>query len=231
MLARLRSHLSSDSGLTSLLVSLSVVIFVVYPFVPLGAAGRTIISVGLTLILLSGSFSLGDRRGLMMVALGLAGVALATRWLSHFNQGTPVLVTFLVSSILFLGITAGGVLAKVLREGRVTSHRIQGAIAAYLLLGLLWGFAYSLVELRRPGSFDLPVAPAVAEVTRTGAEMSDLVYFSFVTLTTLGYGDVTPVTSGARTLAMLEALVGQLFLVTLIARLVSARAAGSRNRD
>jgi hypothetical protein len=110
------------------------------------------------------------------------------------------------------------------RPGRVTVQHVQGAIAAYLMLGLIWGFAYSLVELNRPGAFYLPERAAAEAPEESDDPMRELVYFSFVTLTTLGYGDVTPRSVSARNLAILEALVGQLFLVTLIARLVSQRA-------
>lgn len=112
----------------------------------------------------------------------------------------------------------------MLRRGAITTHRIQGAIAVYLMLGLIWAFAYSLVELQVPGSFQLPAAAAANGTTG----MRSFVYFSFVTLTTLGYGDVIPLSSGARTLATLEALAGQLYLAVLVARLVALQIAHSR---
>jgi hypothetical protein len=155
-------------------------------------------------------------------------VSLVSGWLGQLVAAPEVRITFHVSTILFLTLTAGGVLANVLRAGRVTPHRIQGAVAAYLLLALIFAFAYSLTEILAPGSFHLP-APIVA--APAGAErMGELVYFSFVTLTTLGYGDVTPASPSARTLATLEALVGQLYLAILIARLVSLQIAHSEER-
>ena len=88
---------------------------------------------------------------------------------------------------------------------------------------MIWAFGYGLVELHEPGSFDLPAI--VGEPAGADRHMASFVYFSFVTLTTLGYGDVTPVGSAARTLALLEALVGQLFLAILVARLVALQIA------
>ncbi len=220
---RLRAVLSADGGLTVLLVSLSVVLFVIYPFVPLSAPGRLLVTIGLTAILVSGSFSLGDRPHLRVIVLGLAAVALVLHWLHNALPHDAVLAGAYGSTILFLALAAGGVLVRVLRAGRVTSHHIQGAVAVYLMMGLIWGFAYSLIELHRPASFN--VSATASDAPRDpGENMRDLVYFSFVTLTTLGYGDVTPRSSSARTLATLEALVGQLYLVILIARLVSVRA-------
>jgi voltage-gated potassium channel Kch len=102
----------------------------------------------------------------------------------------------------------------------VTGHRIRGAIVTYLLIGLVFSLAYSLIDALVPGSF--AVAGSATTPVAGGAE-SDLrwVYYSLVTLTTLGYGDITPISELARRLAVLEALIGQLFVAVLIARLVS----------
>jgi voltage-gated potassium channel Kch len=105
------------------------------------------------------------------------------------------------------------VLTQVFRQGPITFHRIQGAIAAYLLLGLAWANAYDLIELARPGALRFPEGGGPTPIR--------LVYFSFVTLTTVGYGDITPIHPAARSLAIAEALVGQLFPAILIGRLVS----------
>ncbi len=222
---KLQAVLSADAGLTVLLASLSVVLFVIYPFVPLGPTGRLLVTIGLTAVLVSGSFSLGNRPSLRIIAIGLAIVALVLHWLQHAVASDTLLYGAHVSTMLFLVLTAAGVLKRVMAPGPVSSHRIQGAVAVYLMMGLIWGFAYSLIELRQPGSFNLPGMPVPTEAPRDPGEVArDLSYFSFVTLTTLGYGDVTPKSASARTLATVEALVGQLYLVILIARLVSLRA-------
>ena len=112
------------------------------------------------------------------------------------------------------------VLAQAFRAGPVNVHRIQGAVAAYLLLGLVWALAYELVALVAAGAF--------SGTGLGGAGRPDFIYFSFVTLTTVGYGDVTPVHPVARSLAVAEALTGQLYPAILLARLVSL-ATGSRS--
>ncbi len=219
-----RTLLSTDAGLTVLLLSLVLVLFVLYPFVELRGPGRVLVSVSVSVILVSGAFSLSDRRGLRIATAILAAAALLVRWLDHFLDSPAVTVTSLVATLAFLGLTIGGVLAKVLASGRITWHRLQGAIAVYLMLGLSWALLYSLVEIRNPGSFNVPSVEASVEEEG----MDDFVYFSFVTLTTLGYGDMTPKGSEARTLTILEALVGQLFIGILIARLVSLQIAHSQ---
>jgi voltage-gated potassium channel Kch len=104
----------------------------------------------------------------------------------------------------------------------VNVHRIQGAVAAYLLLGLSWALAYELVALR--------VGQAFSGAGLGAAERTSFIYFSFVTLTTVGYGDITPVHPVARSLAVAEALTGQLYPAILLARLVSL-ATGSGPAD
>jgi voltage-gated potassium channel Kch len=111
---------------------------------------------------------------------------------------------------------AGLVFLEVLKKGPITLHRVQGAVAVYLLFGLIWAFAYDLVILHAPQAFHAD------ELTIQHAPLTPtLIYFSFTTLTTVGYGDITPIHPIARSLAMLEAFVGQLFPAILIARLVA----------
>jgi Ion channel len=115
-----------------------------------------------------------------------------------------------LSAFLLLAIAVG---INVFAFGHAVSDRVFGAVVLYLLLGILWAVAYQLVARLSPGAF--------AGHTDAGGELAEWAYFSFVTLTTVGYGDITPVALGARSLAILEALVGQLYPAVIIARLVS----------
>jgi voltage-gated potassium channel Kch len=117
------------------------------------------------------------------------------------------------STLLALLLLLVIVVVKTFRSGPITTHRIMGGVAAYLLLGVIWAEAYALVEMLHPGSFQGPVH--VADGPRAW------LYFSFVTLTTVGYGDVLPVHPLARSLAIFEAVTGSLFLTILLARLVT----------
>lgn len=108
-------------------------------------------------------------------------------------------------------------LVMVYHKGPVTAHRIRGAIAAYLLLGVLFARVYMLIDYCIPGAFS--ISPALARPSPEYAEAFN--YFSVVTLTTVGFGDVTPVASVARSFVMIEAFIGQLYPAILIARLVS----------
>ncbi|HEY2664890.1 MAG TPA: potassium channel family protein, partial [Candidatus Binataceae bacterium] len=119
-----------------------------------------------------------------------------------------------LGSVLLVGTLLVLMLRQVLRRGPTTSRRVQGAVALYLLFGVAWGILYDLLEVLQPGSFRFSVgAGRIA--------LPQLSYFSFTTLTTLGLGDILPINPLARSLVIMEALVGQLFPVILIARLVT----------
>src|SRR5206468_6429646 len=101
---------------------------------------------------------------------------------------------------------------------------LYGAVTAYLLLGLTWGLAYALVERLHPGSFRSPV-------DTDGLAGPVLMFFSFITLTSVGYGDIVPLGGHARSLAILEAITGQMYLAIFMARLVGLYTQGSRPRE
>jgi hypothetical protein len=130
---------------------------------------------------------------------------------------------------LCIAATAVMIIRFAFGTGPVTRNKIASALCVYLLLGILWGYAYSLIEVIYPGSFSFGSGP-LAALASEGAHARDIgiilserlsfTYYSFVTLTTLGYGDITPLTDPARSLSVTEAIVGQFFLAVLIARLV-----------
>jgi hypothetical protein len=219
VVSALRRFWADDRGLSVFLAALLIVGFVLPPLGPRGSERSLVGDVFHALLLVSGVQALGERKlarwVLMPVALVTLAVDLGSRAVpvpEHWIRGTGLL-----SLLLFLVV----VLGQTLRSGPITFHRIQGAVAAYLLLGIIWAHAYSLVSLLGPGAFSGPVGPADGP----GA----FIYFSFVTLTTVGYGDVLPVHPVARSLAILEAVTGPLYLAILIARLVSlAVAPGGR---
>jgi voltage-gated potassium channel Kch len=113
-------------------------------------------------------------------------------------------------------ILAWMVTVQVFREGPITMHRVLGAVGVYLLLGLAWSFAYHLLDVVNPEAFSISGGSSAHVLSA-----SEFLYFSFVTLTTVGFGDITPLDPAARSVVMVEALTGQLFPAILIARLVS----------
>jgi voltage-gated potassium channel len=118
---------------------------------------------------------------------------------------------FAIATLLFICFV---LLERIANHPLVTSASISAALSVYLMLGVVWAQAYRLVEHFLPGSFTGLTGAGVAELQR------DLFYYSYVTLTTLGYGDMGPVSAPARSLAITEAVIGQLYLVVLVAGLV-----------
>ena len=108
------------------------------------------------------------------------------------------------------------------RQRTITTDLICASLCAYLLLGICWAFGYSLTEILEPGSFYISDVHGEASSTlnKSGAQLGFAMYYSFVTLSTLGYGDVIPVNSTSRVLAYSEAVMGQIYLAVLVARLV-----------
>lgn len=204
----------ADWGLSAMLAFLVLAIFVASPLVSLGVLPGVALHAAFCLLFLSGVFATFRRRAIGWITTVLLVAAFVVRW-THTVAPRPWLaVAIEVFTIALLVLFTGLVLKQVFREGPVTAHRIQGAIVVYLLLGLIWASAYQLLDLLQPGSFQVPA-------NEQGLHSQVLGYFSFVTLTTVGFGDVTAVHPVARALVIAEALIGQLYPAILIARLVS----------
>ena len=204
-----------DWHLSVLLGLLLLVVFVVYPMSASRPLVGIVLQTFLSLILISGAVLVGRSRAALTLWATLGLCTAVVGWVRLGTSSPWVSVLGLSMWIVFLGMLAAAILTRVFDEGKITFHRIQGAVAAYLLLGVIWSGCYRLVIVVDPGAFNLP------SFADEGTLMSRLVYFSFATLTTVGYGDVTAVDTAARSLAILEALIGQLFPAVLIARLVS----------
>jgi hypothetical protein len=164
-----------------------------------------------TAIFLSAVNAVSQKRGIFFLALFVALLTVALLWFNNFTNILYFGMAGNILAILFLAFTAIMILSHLFREDEVTGDMIMGAICVYFLFGLIWAFVFSLLEMTQPGSFQMSGGI-------TGK--SDFTYYSYVTLTTLGYGDITPISTPARSLALLEAMIGQLYLAVLVARLV-----------
>ena len=214
----LRRYWASDHSLSVLLLALAFVIFVVPALEGIGLAGRLLLALFFSLILISGVMAVARSAPTTALVGGLVVTGLILRWLRLWIGGQSLVFSDVLVSSVFCATLAVVVMTQVLREGPITWYRIQGAVAFYLLLGLAWAFAYELVELEWPTAFN---PPASAAANPDADPTVRFVYFSFITLTTVGYGDVTAVHPLARSLVTMEALTGQLFPAILLARLVS----------
>ena len=211
-----------------LLISL-LLLFLVSPFVVSVRYGTVIITIASAIVMVSGTYAVSERRRFFVVTLVVAAAAVATNWLMVALQREWIAVASHGLTLLLLGLFAVGILGDVLHGGRISADKIYGAICVYFLVGFAWTFGYAIMELINPGSFSGLVDTDRADYVGQVLQMS---YFSFATLTTLGYGDIVPRSPAARTLATLEAAMGQVYLAVLIARLVGLHIVhSSRNGD
>ncbi len=212
------NFLRTDGGLTFLLFSLILFIFVLFPVSEFfGKPAKYALSLSFALVLVASAVAVADRQGVRALGIVMVLATLAAHWYNEWAQGlwSRIVADALVG--LFMVFTIGVLLSRVFKPGRITYHRIAGAISAYLLVGMLWAEIYGLIEFAIPGSFHVGGSPITDHAEFSGV----LLYYSFVTLTTLGYGDVTPTNILSRQISVLEAVVGVLFLATLISRLIS----------
>jgi len=137
----------------------------------------------------------------------------------------------LVSTALFIGFLIWNLLRYLLVGDRSSSERVYGALCGYLFIGLFFSLLFTHMEFRSPGSFLLRGGAISGAAESEAALLPTFTYYSFVTLTTLGYGDITPATTYARTLAWLEAVIGQLYLAVMVATLVGIRVSEGLRAD
>ena len=177
--------------------------------------------------------SVSEKRGLLAVFSLLAVAIIAGTWYAYWFPGYSVALWVHSLDVLFLALVVGAILAHVFKSTRITRETIAGAVCAYLLIGAMWAHLFSIIENVSPGSFaDNSIEMEAASSPEPMRDKTDrFTYFSFVTLTTLGYGDITPMTRAAKNLAALEAIFGQLYLAVLIARLVGQQALGDKERE
>jgi voltage-gated potassium channel len=199
-----------------LLIALAVLL-ICAPFLDELEGGHLILSVLFSLVLLAAVFAVANQKRTLAIALVLAVPAITGRWINHFRPDVIHPAVFLVSALLLLAFVIGHLLHFILRAPVVTMEVLCASIAVYLMLGLMWTVAYWLVDQVTPGgAFSFNTERGVHSMNGfTGF------YFSFITLSTVGYGDITPVSRIARWLAAMEAMTGLLYVAVLIARLVS----------
>ncbi|HEY5310243.1 MAG TPA: potassium channel family protein [Casimicrobiaceae bacterium] len=199
--------------MSALLLLLVVTVFVMPAVFPFGTTRRLMTDILMSLILVSGVVAVAEHRksAIALAVLSLAVIVLAwTEWFVSAGKLPAFRELCALGAFLLLAFAVG---INVFASGHAIGDRVFGAIVLYLLLGLIWAVAYNAIETHVPGSFTGRAAEA--------SSLADWAYFSFVTLTTVGYGDIAPVSQGARSMAILEALVGQLYPAVIIARLVS----------
>ncbi len=167
-------------------------------------------------LLAFGVWSLRGFGRLFPVAIGLAAAGIVLTILTVATPGDSYSFSSLAAAAGFIIVAVWCIGTHVFTSREISANRVVGAITLYLLFGVLWAISYAVIERANTGSFT-----GVSEPLTQGWS-TDWLYFSFVTMTTLGYGDVTPISATARTFSYLQAVFGQFYIAILVAGLVSA---------
>jgi hypothetical protein len=205
-----------DPLVTALTLMLAILLFVVGPLQAAGEAEAHHFGIAFSFVLLAAVFIVSTSVvavGAIILAIGLVVCA----GLLRSQHPSDVDIYLDATAWMILGITLGVVVARaVFAPGQVTFHRVVGAVLLYLCIGLVFVSLYCFVALREPNAFS-----GLPPLHDNLAVAGNLIYFSFVTLTSVGYGDIVPLHPFARGLANVEAIIGQLYPATLLARLVT----------
>ncbi len=211
------SHMHKHGKNGFLLASL-VALIVLFPFLEGGVIRYAILNLLVSIVLLSGVYAESYDRRHFTWALILGIPALLMSWATITTISPTIQFLSIVTAIPFYLFTIITLFLAILRSDQVTINEIYGAISVYLLIGIVWAYLYNLVQKLVPGSFFYSGFDSVNHIING----SDLLYFSFITLTTLGYGEITPITNYARSLVVLEVVIGVFFIAILISRLVNS---------
>jgi hypothetical protein len=205
----------SDPLLTALTVLLVIMLFVAAPLQASGIIVFQAFELVFALVLVAGAFVMSASR-IAVIAM-LASLSMATvGGILRIRSPSDLDINLFAGAWLLMGVTMSWVVTSaVFAPGKITYHRVMGAVLLYLTIAVIFVPLYAFV-----GSL-IPKAFSGISMQDTPALASNLIYFSFVTLTTTGYGDVFPVHPIARSLCNVEAIIGQLYPATLLARLVT----------
>lgn len=219
------SIFAPDKRFLFLFISL-LLLFIIYPFTRERVFGLNFFDIFILVILLSSIYAVVSNKKLFVTALILALLGLSARIAIYFIPSKMFLLLHIGFTVPFFVMMAVTILIYIMKTEEVTADTIFGAICVYLFIGVIWAFLFKAIEIVQPGSFQFGEAIA-RDLADTRSINSGFIYYSFVTLTTLGYGDMIPITPPARSFASLEAIAGQLYLAVLIARLVGLHIAHS----
>ena len=179
--------------------------------------GDSVLAFSMYVTLVAATLELSQKRNLRLPATFLAGISMVLMLAHFFRPVHMIMVANWLFLAVFLGFVSVALFSYLGQPGSVTRGRIYGLVNLYLLLGMFYFAIFNFIETVQPGSFRETGFLASAEISR-----HSLLYLSLVTLTTLGYGDVVPVSPPARMFSAFEAATGVLYIAITVARLVAA---------
>jgi hypothetical protein len=197
------------------------------PFLQRFEIGVELLRIFFLMTLGAALYAISDNKRRFVIGLILGLTAVAIMGSSYVVHEARLLGPAFIISDFLLIFVAVHILRYVLKAGQVTADKIYGAVCVYLLIGMIWTGGYFVSEMFSPGSLQLDGVDLTEVAGSPEAILSKCLYYSYVTLTTLGYGDIKPTQPPTQALAYVEAITGQLYLAVLVARLVALHIAHS----
>ncbi len=196
------------------------------------AFAQNVATAAISLVLLAALYAFRSARGFFIIDLVLLVPSIGGRLALLFTPSPIVEVVSAISSCLFLAVTVVALVSRLFIVRSVTLDTISAGICAYLLMGITFAYAFAVVELQNPHSFSATLfQKSAGNIAPLMASLHSFIYYSFVCLTTTGFGDIAPISEGARSLSVMESVFGQLYVAILIARLVSLEVAQSMMKE
>ncbi len=205
------AHRSPHNGA---LLAVLILLIVASPL-PLGHRSELVVELLLDLVLITAAYSAAARGGRPLPFLGLTVLTLGSRWAALLLVDDRLMMWGMSITVVWVAVAVAVVVKALFEESVVTTNMIFGAVVAYLLIAVAFAFLFQILEISQPGAFT-----GLSDSANPRDLGDSLLYFSLVCLTTMGYGDILPVSDLARPLAALEGVFGSLYLAVMIARLV-----------
>ncbi len=225
------AHHNWPGRFTALLAAI-LLLLVTQPMFSGHAFAQNVATAAMSLVLLAALYAFRATRIYFIVAVALLFPSLGGRLALLFTPSLTVEVISAIFSCLFLAVTVIALVSRLFIVKSVTLDTISAAICAYLLTAVAFAYAFAVVELQNPGAFSAALfQKTVSHTAPLIASLHSFIYYSFVCLTTTGFGDISPVSEGARSLSVMESVFGQLYVAILIARLVSLEVAQSMMKE
>lgn len=227
-LAKISSSATMKGKLGYLTASF-VLLLVLYPFLEGGVIRQIIWNTLISVICFFGVYAVSYNRRNLVVALVFGVPWFVTTWIILLTSPVSQILGLIsiISLIFFFTFTASVIFVFILRSAQVSNDVLFGAVSIYMLIGGIFNMLYLLIKTLQSGSFFVDSAYNIDGIL----DWTDFIYYSFATLTTVGFGDIAPVTSHARSFSIIESIIGVMYLAIIISRLVGMYIAHSKTEE
>jgi len=205
-------------GYIYLLISLMLML-VLFPFLNQSLFSQILFNLFFSLTLIASLYTISTTLKRFLLGILFLVPSLITRWVPYFSSFQVDIIINHVVTFLFLCYIIYVICYSIFSEKNIRLNTVYGATCVYILLGVLWATVFGFIDYLDPHAFsDLDLAYGSGYLDPLTYRFENILYFSFVTLTTLGYGDIVPLSPGVKFLSIIEAITGQLYIATSIAR-------------